>query len=80
MKTYNNLYEKMISISNLIFAVKKARKGKTKKFYVIEFQNNFMQIIAIKTPIFQENDNLINFIHKQISVLEEKDIVVRGSA
>lgn len=35
-----------------------------------------MQIIPIKTPIFQKNDNLTDFIKNQISFLEEKDIVV----
>jgi len=47
-KTYNNLYEKIISLENLIIAHKKARKHKTKKDYVIEFesdlQNNLLQI------------------------------------
>jgi len=37
-KTYNNLYSKIISLDNLILAWKKARKGKTKKDYVIEFE------------------------------------------
>ncbi|MFH1710951.1 MAG: reverse transcriptase domain-containing protein [Nanoarchaeota archaeon] len=45
MKTYNYLYEKICSVSNLILAFKKARKGKTKKFYVIEFQKNFNENI-----------------------------------
>ena len=38
MKTYNNLYAKIISLENLILAWKKARKGKTKKDYVIKFE------------------------------------------
>ena len=40
MKTYKNLYEKIISIDNLIRAYRKARKGKTKKNYVIEFEKD----------------------------------------
>ena len=40
MKTYNNLYEKIFSLPNLIRAWKKARKGKTKKLYVKEFEEN----------------------------------------
>lgn len=40
MENAENLYEKVISFDNLIFAYKKARKGKTKKSYVIEFGNN----------------------------------------
>lgn len=40
MKTYKNLYKKLYSFENLILAYKKARKGKTKKNYVIEFEKN----------------------------------------
>jgi coenzyme F420-0:L-glutamate ligase len=35
-----------------------------------------MQIISIKTPIFEEGDNLLNFIKKQISFLEESSVIV----
>ena len=45
MKTYKHLYEKICSITNLILAYKKARKGKTKKNYVIEFQKDFINHI-----------------------------------
>ena len=45
MKTYKNIYDKIISLENLILAWKKARKGKTKKFYVIEFQKSFHENI-----------------------------------
>jgi len=48
MKTYNNLYLKIISFENLYLAYKKTRKRKTKKNYVIEFEknlfNNLMQL------------------------------------
>ena len=36
----NNLYPEIYSMKNLILAWKKARKGKTKKDYVIEFEKN----------------------------------------
>lgn len=39
-KTYNNLYSEIINWENLITAWKKARKGKTKKDYVLEFEDN----------------------------------------
>ena len=39
-KTYNNLYNEIISWRNLVLAWKKARKGKTKKDYVKEFEAN----------------------------------------
>ena len=45
MKSYNNLYEKIISIENLLFAELKARKGKTNKFYVIEFEKELLENI-----------------------------------
>jgi len=32
MKTYNNLYKRIVSFENLILAWQKARKGKTSKF------------------------------------------------
>jgi len=38
MKTHNYLYKKIASIENLFLAWRKARKGKTKKEYVIEFE------------------------------------------
>ncbi len=40
MKTYKNLYSKVYNLVNLYFSFKKARKGKTKKSYVIEFQKD----------------------------------------
>tara|TARA_Y100000034_G_scaffold109178_1_gene140163 strand:+ start:271 stop:870 length:600 start_codon:yes stop_codon:yes gene_type:complete len=40
MKSYNNLYTKIYSLKNLILAYKKAKKGKTKKQYVKEFEEN----------------------------------------
>ena len=40
MKSYNNLFNQIISFENLILAWKKARKGKTRKGYVIEFEHD----------------------------------------
>ena len=40
MKRYNHLFEKVYSLENLNCAWRKARKGKTKKKYVIEFERN----------------------------------------
>ena len=48
MKTRNNLYSQIISLENLILAWKKARKGKTKKNYVIEFEEElFYNLMAL---------------------------------
>ncbi len=43
MRTYKNLYEKIISLDNLSLAWMKARKRKTKKEYVIEFEKNLLK-------------------------------------
>lgn len=40
MKKHYNLYNKLYSLNNLFLAYKKARKGKTLKDYVIEFEAN----------------------------------------
>ncbi|MFH1358651.1 MAG: reverse transcriptase domain-containing protein [archaeon] len=42
MKTYKNIYTQIYNISNLLFAWRKARKGKTKKPYVIEFEKDII--------------------------------------
>jgi retron-type reverse transcriptase len=48
MKSHSNLYEKMISFENLILAWKNARKGKTRKGYVIEFEQElFCNLMAL---------------------------------
>ena len=39
MKTYRNLYDKLCSYENLLLAFRKAKKGKTQKLYVIEFES-----------------------------------------
>jgi len=43
MKSYKNLYSKVYNISNLLLAYRKARKGKTKKPYVIEFERDLIK-------------------------------------
>jgi RNA-directed DNA polymerase len=40
MKTRKNIYSKIYGLDNLILAWRKARKGKTKKDYVTEFEKN----------------------------------------
>jgi retron-type reverse transcriptase len=42
MKTHKNLYSKIYSMKNLVLAWKKARKGKTKRHYVIQFEENLL--------------------------------------
>ncbi|MFA5174461.1 MAG: reverse transcriptase domain-containing protein [Candidatus Pacearchaeota archaeon] len=45
MKTYKNLYSEIYNKKDLILAWRKARKGKTKKDYVIKFEKNFRENI-----------------------------------
>ncbi|HDZ61147.1 MAG TPA: hypothetical protein ENH46_05565 [Candidatus Pacearchaeota archaeon] len=47
MKTYNKLYEKFCSEDNLISAFKKARKGKSKKSYVIHFESSLSKNLRL---------------------------------
>ena len=47
MKTYKKLYEKLYSTENLMSAFRKARKGKSKKNYIINFESNLERNIAI---------------------------------
>jgi len=52
MKTYKNLYKKLCSLNNLREAFRKARKGKTKKWYVKEFEDNLeTELIKLKTEL-----------------------------
>jgi len=58
MKTYNNLYKKTYSIENLISAFKRAKLGKSKKGYVVEFESdldeNLRQLqLELKNRIYQ---------------------------
>ena len=48
MKTYNCIYDEIISFENLILAWMNCRKGKTKKQYVIEFEKElFYNLMAL---------------------------------
>ncbi len=58
MKTYKKLYPKVYGLKNLILAYKKARKGKTKKQYV----KNFEEYLAYNLKIL--HDELKSQIYK----------------
>ncbi|MFA5060830.1 MAG: reverse transcriptase/maturase family protein [Candidatus Pacearchaeota archaeon] len=62
------IYSKIYHIKNLIFAWKKARKGKTKKVYVIEFEkdlgNNLRQLKFDLMSQTYKPKPLVNFIIK----------------
>jgi len=68
MKTYNNLYSKIYDLSNLILAWRKARKGKTKKIYVIEFEKDLIRNLLklsdeLKNQTYKPKP-LVNFVIK----------------
>jgi len=54
MKTYKHLYEKICSYENLFLAYKRARKGKTKKRYIIVFEAN------LRKNLLELQEELIN--------------------
>jgi retron-type reverse transcriptase len=55
MKTYNKLYEEIYSINNLANAWRKARKGKTKKLYVIEFEKNIREnLLQLRKELLEQ--------------------------
>ncbi len=66
MKTYKNLYSKIISYENLFLAWQKARKEKTKKEYVIEFEKDLeVNLIELREELLSQNYDpkpLITFI------------------
>jgi len=47
MKTYRNLWEKLCNEDNLFRAYKKARKHKTQKYYVLEFEKNLQTNLSL---------------------------------
>ena len=52
MKRHGNLFEELCSYENLKLAFKKARKGKTQKPYVIEFEKNLKDnLIELRTEL-----------------------------
>ena len=85
MKSYNKLYEKIISFENLILAWQKARKGKTGKGYVIEFELElFCNLMALHYELKYESYKpkpLVSFILRDpktrvISKSEFRDRIV----
>lgn len=56
MITYNNLFNRLCSLENLRLAFKKARKGKSTKWYVKEFEANLEnELTRLKTELEFQN-------------------------
>ena len=66
MKTYKKLYQNLCSYENLLSAYLKARKGKTKRQYVIEFERGLLNNIKrLRTELllhFYQPEYLKTFI------------------
>ena len=66
MKRHDNLYEHICSYENLESACKKARKRKTKKSYVIEFEKDLTNnLLKLRSELLLHSYNpkpLVNFI------------------
>jgi len=88
MKTYNNLYDKICSLGNLTLAWRKARKGKTTREDVIEFEKDLVKNLLmlhyeLKKKSYQP-EPLITFVHRDpktrvISKSDFRDRVVHHS-
>ncbi len=79
MKTYKHLFEKLCSWQNIVLAWRKARKGKTKKDYVIEFETDLRNNLLL---IKQELENLTYNPKplKRFIVRDPKTRVIHSSA
>jgi hypothetical protein len=58
MKTYKSFYTQIYSMGNLILAWRHARKGKTKKNYVIQFEKSLIENLFL---LYKELKNEIYF-------------------
>jgi retron-type reverse transcriptase len=85
MEPYINLYKRVYDWKNLVKAYKKARKGKTKKDYVIEFEKNLREnLLQLQKELIEGTYSpkpLVTFIlrdpkTRKISKSEFRDRVV----
>lgn len=66
MITYNKLFKKLCSYENLELAFKNARKGKTKKQYVKDFEQDYPKNLIILKKELEEKKYLPGRLHKFI--------------
>lgn len=78
MKTFNNIYPKVYSYKNLESAFKKARKGKTKKDYVINFEKDLKNnLIALQEEL--KNQTYKPAPLKKFLIRDPKTRIIRKS-
>jgi retron-type reverse transcriptase len=79
MKTYKHLFEELCRWQNIILAWRKARKGKTKKNYVIEFESDLRNnLLSVKHEL--ENQTYKPLPLKRFIVRDPKTRVIHSSA
>lgn len=75
MKRYNNLYEKIYNLDNLILADRKARIGKSNKKEIIEFDKNKHQnLINLQNKLI--NNNYKTSEYHIFKIYEKKERVI----
>lgn len=79
MITYNNLFTKLCSLENLRLAFKKARRGKTKKWYLKEFESN-LENELMKLKIELETQTYKPKPLKRFIIRDPKTRVIYASA
>ena len=79
MKTHSNLFEKLCSIENLKTAFNKAKKGKSRKWYVEEFESNLDNELA-KLKIEVETQTYKPKPLKRFIMRDPKTRVIHASA
>jgi len=71
MKYYSNLYDKIISLENLIWAYKKAKKGKSKKYYIKTFEENLaynLKALHNELKYGTYNPKLVRFLNRFLGI------------
>jgi RNA-directed DNA polymerase len=85
MKTHKRLYPNLCSLGNLTIAWRKARKGKTKKTYLIKFEKNLEKnLLSLHKELISQTykpKSLVNFIlrdpkTRKISKADFRDRIV----
>lgn len=79
MRTYDKLFIELCSLDNLLLAFKKAKKGKSKKWYVKEFESNLDNKLTnlkseLETQVYKPNPL------KRFVVRDPKTRVIHASA
>ena len=77
MKTYKHLYEQIYTTNNMLDAYRKARLGKSKKFYVQKFEldlNNNIEQLCQELA----NESWMPLSYKEFTVYEPKERLIRA--